>query len=61
MAVMPLGATLLSEHGCTLFSQNIQTVPVLSFIKIFVFGYLQARPLKLGLRNLAVLWYIFKF
>ena len=32
MAVMPLGATLLSEHGCTLFSQNIQTVPVLSFI-----------------------------
>ena len=32
MAVMPLGATTLSEHGCTLFSQNIQTVPIISFI-----------------------------
>ena len=51
MAVMPLGATILSEHACTLFSQNIQTVPVLSFIKILVFGYLQARPVELGLCN----------
>ena len=51
MAVMPLGATILSEHGCTLFSQNIQIVPVLSFIEILVFDNLQARPLELGLCN----------
>ena len=51
MAVMPLGATILGEDSCTLFSQNMQTVPVLSFIKILVFGYLQARPLELGLYN----------
>ena len=56
MAVMHLGATLLSEHGCTLFSQNIQTVPVLSFIKILVLGYLQARPSELGLCNLDSDW-----
>ena len=65
MAVMPLGATILSEHGCTLFSQNIQTVPILSFIKFwFLATY---RPdLKnwgsvTGIRtsNLAILWYIF--
>ena len=36
MAVMPMGATIL---------------PVLSFIKILVFGYLQAQPLELELCN----------
>ena len=42
MAVMPLGATILSEHGCTLFSQNIQTVPVLSFIKFWFWAIYRA-------------------
>ena len=46
-----LGAAILSEHSCILFSQNIQTVPVLSLIKILVCGYLQAQPLELGLCN----------
>ena len=36
-----VGAIILSENGCTLFSQNIQTVPILSFIKILFFGSLR--------------------
>ena len=45
------GALLSWVSTAALSSLKTSRLPVLSFIKILVFGYLQAQPLELGLCN----------